>query len=132
MHTHGFDYDCPLQLIALCHFVSLVPRQTPYHGGVFHLELFLPSEYPMAPPKVRFMTKIWHPNIDNIGIICLDVLKDKWSPALQIRTVLLSIQALLSDPNPDDPLNNAAAEQWTKNNAGALRQATEWTARFAK
>lgn len=112
--------------------MSLVPRQTPYHGGVFDLELFLPSEYPMAPPKVRFMTKIWHPNIDSIGIICLDVLKDKWSPALQIRTVLLSIQALLSDPNPDDPLNNAAAEQWTKNNAGALRQAAEWTARFAK
>eukprot|EP00729_Bicosta_minor_P006437 gene6437-21083_t len=108
------------------------PEGTPYHGGVFKLELFLPQEYPMAPPKVRFMTKIWHPNIDSIGIICLDVLKDKWSPALQIRTVLLSIQALLSDPNPDDPLNNDAAEQWTKDKSGALRKATDWTAKFAK
>lgn len=54
----------------------------------------------MAPPKVRFLTKIYHPNIDKLGRICLDILKDKWSPALQIRTVLLSIQALLSAPNP--------------------------------
>ena len=70
-------------------------------GGIFKLELFLTEDYPMAPPKVRFLTKIYHPNIDKLGRICLDILKDKWSPALQIRTVLLSIQALLSAPNPD-------------------------------
>lgn len=70
-------------------------------GGVFHLELFLTEDYPMTAPKVRFLTKIYHPNIDKLGRICLDILKDKWSPALQIRTVLLSIQALLSAPNPD-------------------------------
>lgn len=70
-------------------------------GGIFKLELFLTEEYPMAPPKVRFLTKIYHPNVDKLGRICLDILKDKWSPALQIRTVLLSIQALLSAPNPD-------------------------------
>ncbi len=74
-------------------------------GGIFKLELFLTEEYPMAPPKVRFLTKIYHPNIDKLGRICLDILKDKWSPALQIRTVLLSIQALLSAPNPDGTYN---------------------------
>ena len=73
------------------------------------------QEYPMAAPKVRFLTKIYHPNIDNLGRICLDILKDKWSPALQIRTVLLSIQALLSAPNPDDPLNKDAARDLTEN-----------------
>ncbi|KAG6756392.1 hypothetical protein POTOM_039820 [Populus tomentosa] len=90
-------------------------------GGVFKLELFLPEEYPMAAPKVRFLTKIYHPNIDKLGRICLDILKDKWSPALQIRTVLLSIQALLSAPNPDDPLSENIAKHWKTNEAEALR-----------
>ncbi|RDX69978.1 Ubiquitin-conjugating enzyme E2 36, partial [Mucuna pruriens] len=89
-------------------------------GGVFKLELFLPEEYPMAAPKVRFLTKIYHPNIDKLGRICLDILKDKWSPALQIRTVLLSIQALLSAPNPDDPLSENIAKHWKSNEVEAV------------
>ena len=107
------------------------PVGTPYESGIFRLELFLPGEYPMIAPKVRFLTKIYHPNIDRLGRICLDILKDKWSPALQIRTVLLSIQALLSAPNPDDPLNNEAADRWKTNEPEALKQAREWTRRFA-
>ena len=107
------------------------PGDSPYEKGVFQLELFLPADYPMAPPKVRFLTKIYHPNVDKLGRICLDILKDKWSPALQIRTVLLSIQALLSAPNPDDPLDNTVAEVWKKNEAEALRRAREFTESFA-
>ncbi|XP_068714263.1 ubiquitin-conjugating enzyme E2 N-like [Montipora capricornis] len=107
------------------------PSQSPYENGVFNLELFLPEEYPMAAPKVRFMTKIYHPNIDKLGRICLDILKDKWSPALQIRTVLLSIQALLSAPNPDDPLANDVAEQWKENEVKAIETARCWTRQFA-
>ena len=85
----------------------------------------------MAPPKVRFLTKIYHPNIDRLGRICLDILKDKWSPALQIRTVLLSIQALLSAPNPDDPLANDVADHWKSDEAGAVKTASEWTKKYA-
>lgn len=107
------------------------PADSPYEKGVFQLELFLPVDYPMAPPKVRFLTKIYHPNVDKLGRICLDILKDKWSPALQIRTVLLSIQALLSAPNPDDPLDNNVAELWKTNEPEALRRAKEFTDSFA-
>jgi len=113
------------------HVVVAGPEGSPFEGGVFKLELFLPEEYPMSAPKVRFMTKIYHPNIDKLGRICLDILKDKWSPALQIRTVLLSIQALLSAPNPDDPLANDVAEQWKVNEADAIKTARDWTRLYA-
>lgn len=78
------------------------------------------------------MTKIFHPNIDKIGRICLDILKDKWSPALQIRTVLISIQALLSAPNTDDPLDNDVNAQWLANEDAAIAKATQWTRQFAR
>ncbi|PNH10471.1 Ubiquitin-conjugating enzyme E2 36 [Tetrabaena socialis] len=110
----------------------LGPQQSPYEGGVFKLELFLPEDYPMAPPKVRFLTKIYHPNIDKLGRICLDILKDKWSPALQIRTVLLSIQALLSAPNPDDPLAENVAKHWKDAEKEAIATARQWTAMYAQ
>ena len=108
------------------------PADSAYEGGTFKLELFLPEDYPMSPPKVVFNTKIYHPNIDRLGRICLDILKEKWSPALQIRTVLLSIQALLSAPNPDDPLNNEVAELWKKDEKQAISNAKEWTRKHAK
>lgn len=113
------------------HVIVDGPAESPFEGGVFKLELFLPEEYPMSAPKVRFMTKIYHPNIDKLGRICLDILKDKWSPALQIRTVLLSIQALLSAPNPEDPLENDVAEQWKVNEAQAIATAKQWTKMYA-
>ena len=108
------------------------PSDTPFEGVIFKLELFLPDSYPMEPPKVRFLTKIYHPNIDRLGRICLDVLKDKWSPALQIRHVLLSIQALMSTPNPDDPLANDIAEVWRSNLNAALANAKDWTSKYAR
>ena len=82
----------------------------------------MPTGYPMVPPKIRFLTRVFHPNVDRFGRICLDILKDKWSPALQIRTVLLSLQALLSSPNPDDPLDPVVADLWVKNEKAALKE----------
>lgn len=108
------------------------PQQSSYEGGTFHLELFLPAEYPMVPPKVRFLTKIYHPNVDKMGRICLDIIKDKWSPALLISKVLLSIQLLMGSPNPDDPLANDVAEHWKRDEADAMKTARDWTRQFAR
>ena len=80
-----------------------------------------------AAPTVKFETPCFHPNVDQHGNICLDILKDKWSPALQIRAVLLSIQALMSAPNLDDPLDEDIANHWKADLAGAQKKAAEWT-----
>lgn len=82
---------------------------TPYEGGIFKLDIKFPANYPFCPPIIKFVTKVFHPNIHENGEICLDILKYHWSPALNISQVLLSILSLLSEPNPDDPLNPDAA-----------------------
>ena len=88
---------------------------TPYEGGVFFLNIDFPEDYPYKPPRIRFDTKIYHPNINSTGGICLDILKEQWSPALTISKVLLSICSLLTDPNPDDPLDIKAADLYKSN-----------------
>jgi len=81
------------------------PIGSPYEGGLFYLRVDFPKDYPFKPPKMAFLTKIYHCNISGAsGGICLDILKDQWSPALTISKVLLSICSLMDDPNPDDPL----------------------------
>lgn len=107
------------------------PSGTCFEGGVFKLEMFLPLEYPMIPPMAHFLTRIYHPNIDRVGRICLDILKDKWSPALQIDKVCLSIQLLMQVPNPDDPLDPRIAKHWKEDTAGAEATAKEWTQLWA-
>nr|XP_013013334.1 ubiquitin-conjugating enzyme E2 T isoform X2 [Cavia porcellus] len=88
---------------------------TPYEKGVFKLEVIIPERYPFEPPQIRFLTPIYHPNIDSAGRICLDVLKlppkGAWRPALNIATVLTSIQLLMAEPNPDDPLMADIADE---------------------
>ena len=107
------------------------PEDSPYHGGVFFLNIHFPSDYPFKPPKMSFATKIYHPNINSNGGICLDILKDQWSPALTISKVLLSICSLLTDPNPDDPLVPEIANEYIKNRKKFNDTAREWTRKYA-
>eukprot|EP00286_Rhodomonas_abbreviata_P009332 CAMPEP_0181326242 /NCGR_PEP_ID=MMETSP1101-20121128/21380_1 /TAXON_ID=46948 /ORGANISM="Rhodomonas abbreviata, Strain Caron Lab Isolate" /LENGTH=147 /DNA_ID=CAMNT_0023434655 /DNA_START=121 /DNA_END=564 /DNA_ORIENTATION=+ len=110
------------------------PERSPYAGGSFLLNIRLPASYPMLPPKVEFVTKIYHPNVNARGGISLDVLQDRWSPALTIERVLEAIYWLLLDPNPDDPedaeigrvcitdpvLFQVTAREWSVKYAGAV------------
>jgi ubiquitin-conjugating enzyme E2 D/E len=107
------------------------PSETPFAGGIFNLEIHFPSDYPFKPPKVVFLTKIYHPNISTHGNICLDILKDQWSPALTISKVLLSICSLLSDPNPDDPLMPDIANEYKNDRANYDSTAKIWTRLYA-
>ncbi|XP_057767564.1 ubiquitin-conjugating enzyme E2 27 [Salvia miltiorrhiza] len=109
------------------------PLGTPYEGGTFKIDITLPDGYPFEPPKMRFATKVWHPNISSqSGAICLDILKDQWSPALTLKTALLSVQALLSAPEPDDPQDAVVAQQYLKDYQTFVGTARYWTEAFAK
>lgn len=107
------------------------PGDSPYQGGVFQLSIHFPTDYPFKPPKVQFVTKIFHPNISQNGSICLDILKDQWSPALTIGKVLLSISSLLTEPNPNDPLVLEAANIYKQDVAKFNAIARDWTLKFA-
>jgi ubiquitin-conjugating enzyme (huntingtin interacting protein 2) len=109
------------------------PMDTPYTGGTFIVDIEIPSEYPFKPPKMKFDTKIWHPNISSqTGAICLDILKNEWTPALTIRTALISLQALLCAPEPDDPQDAVVANMYKNDINMFNNKAAEWTNNYAK
>ncbi|XP_057450097.1 ubiquitin-conjugating enzyme E2 20-like [Lotus japonicus] len=88
-------------------------KDTVFEGTDYKLSLSFPTDYPFKPPKVKFLTTCFHPNVDLHGNICLDILQDKWSSAYDVRTILLSIQSLLGEPNISSPLNTQAAQLWS-------------------
>ncbi|KAJ3216826.1 Ubiquitin-conjugating enzyme E2 4 [Dinochytrium kinnereticum] len=108
------------------------PSDSPYSGGVFFLSIHFPTDYPFKPPKLNFTTRIYHPNINSNGSICLDILRDQWSPALTISKVLLSICSMLTDPNPDDPLVPEIAHVYKTDRSRYEATAREWTRKYSK
>ena len=106
----GFDKD-DIQKINATLFG---PKDTLYENGIFYLKIYINDNYPFYPPIVKFETPVYHPNISKSGEICINVLKKDWSPILTIKKILLAITALLSNPNPDDPLEGEIAEIYIK------------------
>eukprot|EP01028_Stygiella_incarcerata_P009443 TRINITY_DN4473_c0_g2_i1.p1 TRINITY_DN4473_c0_g2~~TRINITY_DN4473_c0_g2_i1.p1 ORF type:complete len:188 (-),score=33.51 TRINITY_DN4473_c0_g2_i1:461-1024(-) len=107
------------------------PKASPYEGGVFEVLVELPKNYPFHPPKATFLTKVYHCNIDETGTVCLDILWDSWSPSIRISSLLVSLQSMLSEPNPSDPLSVEVAELFIEDRKQHDKTAKDWTRRYA-
>lgn len=108
------------------------PPETPYQNGVFQVDIKIPNEYPFKPPQMRFITKVYHPNISSVtGAICLDILKDAWTPILTLKSSLISLQSLLQSPEPKDPQDAEVATHYMVNKASFDQTAAYWTKLYA-
>eukprot|EP00090_Calanus_glacialis_P037305 TRINITY_DN6409_c0_g1_i1.p1 TRINITY_DN6409_c0_g1~~TRINITY_DN6409_c0_g1_i1.p1 ORF type:complete len:155 (-),score=55.24 TRINITY_DN6409_c0_g1_i1:134-598(-) len=106
----------------------LVPDKAPYNKGAFLIDLVFPAEYPFKPPKVSFRTKIYHPNIDDKGQVCLPIISaENWKPATKTEQVIQSLVGLVNDPEPDHPLRADLAEEFSKDKKKFFKNAEEFT-----
>lgn len=110
----------------------LGPPGTPYEGGLFEVDIKIPSEYPFKPPIMKFDTRIYHPNISSqTGAICLDILKDAWTPILTLKSSLISLQSLLQSPEPTDPQDAQVAKIYLSDPKKFAETAANWTKIYA-
>ncbi|XP_047481857.1 ubiquitin-conjugating enzyme E2 D2B-like [Penaeus chinensis] len=114
-----------------CRATIMGPKGSPFEDGIFDLAIDFPGDYPFQPPRIRFLTPIYHMNIDADGEICLDILGNEWSPGLSLSKVLVMIVALLNDPNPDDPLRWDACEEFRNDEDSYNKTARRWTYMYA-
>ena len=110
----------------------LGPPGTPYENGKYIVDIEVPMEYPFKPPKMKFQTKVYHPNVSSVtGAICLDILKNAWSPVITLKSALISLQALLQSPEPNDPQDAEVAQHYIRDKASFDKTAAFWTKTYA-
>jgi len=106
--------------------------QPPYNLGAFEIEINFPAEYPFKPPKITFKTKIYHPNIDEKGQVCLPIISpENWKPATKTDQVIQALVALVNMPEPEHPLRGDLAEEYTKNKKAFFQKAADFTKKHA-
>ncbi|KIR67596.1 hypothetical protein I312_102207 [Cryptococcus bacillisporus CA1280] len=109
------------------------PPDTPYEGGYYEVDIQIPETYPFQPVKMKFITKVYHPNISSAsGAICLDILKDAWSPVLTLKSTLISLQSLLSEPIPSDPQDAQVAKHYLTDRNSFNDTAKHWAQAYAQ
>ena len=118
---------------SLYHLLAAIegPPDTPYEDGVFWIEIWIPNDFPFKAPKLRLLTRIYHPNIDAKGRVCFDILGDAWFPSYKMADVLVSLCSILDDPGLEDPLVPEIAEVYRRDFELYCRNAKEYTARYA-
>ncbi|XP_070572032.1 ubiquitin-conjugating enzyme E2 L3-like [Ptychodera flava] len=106
----------------------IVPDHAPFNKGAFKIEINFPAEYPFKPPKITFKTKIYHPNIDEKGQVCLPIISpENWKPATKTDQVIQALIALVNDPEPEHPLRADLAEEFTKDKKKFMKNAEDYT-----
>jgi len=108
------------------------PSNTPYEGGTFYIDITFPDDYPDHGPAIIFTTRIYHPNVNEKGGVCLDIFKDKWTPEISLSVALQSVYSLLGEPNPYDPFAPEIAKNYIEDKDGFIKIAREWTEQYAK
>ncbi|CAD1468944.1 unnamed protein product, partial [Heterotrigona itama] len=128
------DPDCLHEFILL-----IVPDEGYWIGGRFHFQIYIPEEYNMAPPKVKCLTKLWHPNISEDGNVCLSILRQSsidemgWAPTRKLKDVVWGLNSLFTDLlNFDDPLNREAADLFIKDKESFRSKVKDYVMQYAK
>lgn len=116
LQKEGISLEVDESNMKLFHGSIIGPKETPYAGLKYDLEIKIGDDYPMKPPIFHFVHHtVYHPNVNTSGDICVDILKSGWAPTLSLSKIMMSICSLLNEPNPDSPLNSTAAHDWKNN-----------------
>ncbi|EDL28649.1 mCG48957, partial [Mus musculus] len=136
IRKYGMKNFCNIQVDEANSWTSqglIVPDKPPYDKGAFRIEINFPAEYPFKPPKITLKTKIYHPNIDEKGQVCLPVISaENWKPATKTDQVIQSLTALVSDPQPEHPLRADLAEEYSKDRKKFCKNAEEFTKKYGE